>query len=327
MQAPKKDHPSEKAELHERNRHRERYDFEALIDALPALSKVVAPNPYGDLSINFADPAAVKLLNKALLKHFYGIAYWDIPAGYLCPPVPGRADYIHHIADLLAADNGGQTPVGKHIRCLDIGTGANCIYPIIGNREYGWSFVGSEADSTAIESARKIVASNPVLKQRVDVRFQRSKKDIFANILQPDEKIDITICNPPFHTSAAEAQALTQKKVANLTGKRDAKPVQNFGGTPAELWCDGGEEQFIRTMIKQSQKFATQACWFSSLVAKSANLPAIYDALARVQATEVRTIPMGQGNKISRVVAWSFLSAEERAIWAAKNWQSGIKQD
>ena len=43
------------------------------------------------------------MLNRAILMHHYGVKSWDIPAGYLCPPIPGRADYIHSVADLLAA--------------------------------------------------------------------------------------------------------------------------------------------------------------------------------------------------------------------------------
>lgn len=318
-----KDHPIEKAELHPRNRHRERYDFKALTETTPGLAKYVKINPYQDESIDFFDPEAVKMLNRALLRHHYGITYWDIPKGYLCPPIPGRADYLHHIADLLAESNGGEVPTGDHIRCLDIGTGANCVYPIIGSREYGWAFTGTDIDSAAIDSARKIVESNPMLKKLVTIKFQRSRKDTFANILLPEDRIAITVCNPPFHSSAAEAMGLSQKKVANLKqqgkpgGKPQpaAKPVQNFGGTNTELWCEGGEEQFIRGMVKQSQKFGGQVCWFSTLVAKSANLPGIYEALTRVEAAEVRTLPMGTGNKLTRVVAWTFMTAPEREAW------------
>jgi 23S rRNA (adenine1618-N6)-methyltransferase len=90
-----------KNELHPRNAHNERYDFDALINSCGELREFVAPNKYGDQSVNFSDPLAVKTLNKALLKHFYGIGYWDLPNSYLCPPIPGRADYIHYIADLL----------------------------------------------------------------------------------------------------------------------------------------------------------------------------------------------------------------------------------
>ena len=134
--------------LHPRNRHSGRYDFPKLIAACPELGEYVILNPYGKQSIDFANPDAVRVFNRALLRQFYGIQHWDIPAGYLCPPVPGRADYLHGLADLLAADNGGIIPRGAAVRVLDIGTGANCIYPLIGHREYGWYFTGSDIDAS-----------------------------------------------------------------------------------------------------------------------------------------------------------------------------------
>src|ERR1035437_1265681 len=103
----KKVHPAIKTQLHPRNRHRERYDFTLLCKSYPDLKRYVALNAYNDESIDFSNAEAVKALNKALLKHYYDISFWDIPAGYLCPPIPGRADYIHHIAELLATTNGG----------------------------------------------------------------------------------------------------------------------------------------------------------------------------------------------------------------------------
>ena len=123
----KKTFPQQKSGLHPRNRHRSRYDFPALIASCPALAPFVKPNAWGDVSVDFADPAAVKMLNRALLQHFYGIEHWDIPADYLCPPIPGRADYLHHLADLLATSNGGEIPRGKGVAILDVGVGANCI--------------------------------------------------------------------------------------------------------------------------------------------------------------------------------------------------------
>ena len=168
MLITKKEHPKEKSSLHPRNKHRERYDFKQLIDSCPELGQFVKLNNYKDESIDFFNPEAVKMLNKALLKHYYGIDNWDIPKNYLCPPIPGRADYIHHIADLLGSNNSefqrNKIPTGNKIKCLDIGVGANCVYPIIGNKEYGWSFVGTDIDPVSIESANKIIEMNPFLK-------------------------------------------------------------------------------------------------------------------------------------------------------------------
>jgi 23S rRNA (adenine1618-N6)-methyltransferase len=296
-----------KANLHPRNKHRNRYDFQQLIKTCPGLAPFVQINKYGDESINFFDPAAVKMLNKALLQHYYDINYWDIPAGYLCPPIPGRADYIHHIADLLGEKNKGKIPTGSQVKCLDIGVGANCVYPIIGRKEYGWSFVGSDIDPVAVASANKIIEANPILKDHVEIRLQNNVANIFNGIFQQGERFDLTICNPPFHGSAEEAQAGTMRKLKNLKGKKIGKPVLNFGGQNKELWCEGGELRFVQNMIKESQRFAEACSWFSTLISKEANLKGVYHSLEKAKAKEVRTIQMGHGNKKSRIVAWTFL--------------------
>ena len=318
----KKEHLSEKVQLHPRNQHRARYNFALLIASSPELAPFVKPNVHGDESIDFADPAAVKMLNKGLLKQYYDIENWDIPEGYLCPPIPGRADYIHHIAELLGAYNSGKIPRGQHIRCLDIGVGANCVYPIIGVKEYGWSFVGTEIDALALASANRIIAANPFLQEKVICRLQTKSTDLFKGIIQEGEYFDLSICNPPFHASAEAAEASTLRKLSNLQQKKVTGVTRNFGGQNLELWCEGGEEAFVREMVRQSRLFATSCFWFSSLISKQAHLKKTYEALSKADATEIKTIPMGQGNKTSRIVAWSFLDKEQQAAWRELRWKS-----
>lgn len=320
MLQQKKENTMEKVRLHPRNKHRERYNFTHLIDSCPELAQFVMLNIYNDESIDFFNPEAVKMLNKALLKHYYDIDNWDIPPNYLCPPIPGRADYIHFIADLLGSYNNGKIPTGNQIKCLDIGVGANCVYPIIGNKEYGWSFIGSDIDPVSIKSAKKIIELNPFLKGKIELRLQQNPKDIFFGIIQNNESYDLSICNPPFHASIAEAKSGTLRKLSNLNREKITKPILNFGGQNGELWCKGGEERFIRDMIRQSKLFSASCFWFSTVVSKQSHLKRIYDALKKAEAIEVRTIPMGQGNKSSRIVAWTFLTREQQDIWMNTRW-------
>jgi 23S rRNA (adenine1618-N6)-methyltransferase len=321
MPPKKREHPAEKSKLHPRNKNRERYDFEQLKMAFLSLTEFVSPNLYGDDSVDFANPEAVKTLNKAILKHHYGIDFWDIPEGYLCPPIPGRADYIHHISDFLARNNYGKIPTGSGIKCLDIGVGASCIYPLIGIVEYGWSFIGSDIDQPAVESSARIAASNPVLAGNVVCKLQTNPKDFFYGIIRKDELIDFSVCNPPFHASAKEAQLGTTRKLNNLNLNRSTDPVLNFGGQNHELWCDGGEEKFVGNMILQSKKFAKNCFFFSSLVSKESNLKSIYKFLERAEVSGFETIQMGQGNKTSRIVLWTFLTQEEQNIWKNSRWK------
>jgi 23S rRNA (adenine1618-N6)-methyltransferase len=224
------------------------------------------------------------------------------------------------MADLLCSKNFGKIPAGPKIRCLDTGVGANCVYPIIGNREYGWSFVGSDIDPVAIESANNIVASNPALKENVEIRLQHQPNDIFFGIIQKEELFDLAVCNPPFHSSLAEALSGTLRKVNNLGQEKIIAPVLNFGGQNNELWCKGGELRFIRDMARQGKFFAESCFWFSTSVSKQSHLKGIYEALASEHAVEVKTIPMGQGNKSGRIVAWTFLNRDQQENWRSTRW-------
>ncbi|MHC0445766.1 23S rRNA (adenine(1618)-N(6))-methyltransferase RlmF [Flavobacterium sp. 3-218] len=307
----------EKSNLHPRNLHRSRYDFELLISNCPELKEYVSINKYQIETIDFSDPKAVKVLNKALLKTYYNIGFWNIPLHYLCPPIPGRADYIHYIADLLAESNNGVIPNNSSVLGLDIGTGINMIYPILGNSIYNWSFVATDIDKKAIENCGKIIEANPHLIDSISLQQQTELRFIFKNIIIPEDRFSFTMCNPPFHASAEEAAKGSLRKIKNLNPK-DKKinaPVLNFGGQSNELWCNGGEIAFITQMIYESAHYKSQCLWFTTLVSKKENLPAIYKTLKKVNAVSVKTIEMAQGQKNSRIVAWSFLNEQESKSW------------
>lgn len=312
---------AEKTKLHTRNRHRQNYDFATLIKKLPELSQHVILNKYGNETVDFFNPNAVKALNKALLLEYYNLSFWDIPANYLCPPIPGRADYIHYAADILSESYNELIPKGNKIKCLDIGVGANCVYPIVGNNEYGWSFTGSDIDKTALESANKIIELNPHLSGEIELRIQNNSTDVFFGIIKKGERYDLTICNPPFHSSAREAQSGTLRKLSNLKHKKVTKANLSFGGQSNELWCKGGEEKFVQNMIRESRKFSESCLWFTTLISKHSNLKGVHEALEKAKALTIKTIPMGQGNKISRIVAWTFLSEDQHKKWTELNWK------
>lgn len=312
MNPTPKPHSPIKSILHPRNKHRERYDFASLIASCASLKPFVQENQFGDESIDFSNPLAVKTLNQALLKHFYGIEYWDIPADFLTPPIPGRADYVHYLADLVAQE---LPPKKNKIRCLDIGVGANCIYPIIGVREYNWQFVGAEIEPKALEAAQKIIDSNEALQGNIELRLQTNVKSIFKGIIAPQDRFDVTICNPPFHASKEAAETGTRRKIKNLTHEKNSKSILNFGGQSNELWCEGGEASFIHQMIQESVLFSNNCAWFSTLVSKKENLRGIVKSIQKLPITKHQIVEMQQGNKTSRFITWSFLSEKELKIW------------
>lgn len=309
-----------KKNLHPRNKHINGYDFASLIETNPKLKNHVFTNKYGNETIDFANPEAVKALNKTLLLHFYDVTFWDIPKTNLCPPIPGRADYVHYIADLLATSNNNKIPKGNHIKGLDIGIGANCIYPIIGNKEYQWKFIGTETDVPSLKACAKIIENNEQLNKDVSIRIQQNKRNILKNCILENERFDFTICNPPFHSSREEATKGSQRKLRNLGKVNEGKPILNFSGQNNELWTEGGELTFITNLIYESAHFKKQCMWFTSLVSKKENLKPFYNHLKKVGAVEVKTIDMEQGNKISRFIAWSFLTTQQQENWAVINW-------
>lgn len=286
--------------MHPRNRHTGRYDFDLLVKSSPELESVAYLNPSGEPTIDFTDPESVLVLNRALLRTYYGVSAWELPAGYLCPPIPGRADYIHHAADLLALRR------GDSVRILDVGVGANCVYPIIGRAEYGWRFTGCDTDPVALASATRIVESNPTLTDGVELRLQTSSSSILEGVINSGESYDLVMCNPPFHASLKDAQDAANAKWQKLG--RQPGVERNFGGAESELWTSGGEEAFVRRMIEESGDFRTQVSWFTVLVSKVSTLPVIEKALNKVGALKRQRIDMTQGQKKSRIAAWSFRS-------------------
>jgi len=319
--------PAAKPGLHPRNKSLAGYDFAALTAIAPGLAKYVVTTAGGTPSIDFANPAAVKALNRALLAQLYGVRGWDIPAGYLCPPIPGRADYIHYAADLLASCNKKVIPSGPNVRVLDIGVGANCVYPLIGHAEYGWRFLGVDIDQAALDNAQAILGKNPALTATVELRHQPVWDNIFVGLLRSGESFDLSLCNPPFHNSPDDVLAVSQRKWNNLgkpgARKGAAQPRLNFGGGGTELWCNGGERAFVKNMIEQSAGIPKRVLWFTSLVSKAENLEHIEAALKKAKVVESRIIPMAQGQKQSRFVAWTFCANGEREKWRRERWSAG----
>lgn len=310
----------EKTNLHARSLHRAGYDFMALANGSPELKPYVRPNKYNNWSVDFSNRYAVRAFSRALLSQYYGITYWEFPETYLCPPVPGRADYLHYLADLLEEANGGQLPDGKKIKTLDIGTGANCIYPLLGHAIYQWDFIAADIDPVSIAAARQIIAHNSSHTTAVECRLQPDPELIFSGIIQPGELYDLVMCNPPFHSSMEQARRGSVAKWKNLGIEKATDSALNFAGQQTELMCPGGEAAFIGRMIAESRLFSKSCYWFTSLVSKKSNLPALYEALESAGASTVKTVEMAQGTKFSRFLAWTFLDEINQMNWRQTRW-------
>jgi 23S rRNA (adenine1618-N6)-methyltransferase len=287
--------------MHSKNPHKAGYNFVALVATHPPLQEFLHTNSFGKETIDFANAEAVFHINKALLKKHHGIKDWNIPEGYLCPPIPSRADYLLYINDLLK-----KKMVEEPIQILDIGTGANCIYPLLAATMLEWNVVGCDVDTKAVKAARSNVLYTDGLSKKIEIRQQLDPANIFKGILLPNEFYHATVCNPPFYASEEEAAKSTLRKLKKLHPEKSVMELErNFKGRPNELWCNGGEALFIKRMVKESVAFQQQVNWFTTLVSKSETLPKLYKLLEKLNAT-FHTIEMQHGHKITRVVAWQF---------------------
>ncbi len=159
--------------MHNQNPFKNGYDLTILATINSTLKKAIFTNKYGNKTIDFSDASAVKALNQALLKSQYNLE-WDLPKENLCPPIPGRLEYLLHIADLIQK---------KNVELLDIGTGASLIYPVLGTAHFNWKCAGSEIERASIEHAKKIIKHNAKLSS-IDIRSQQNKHLILKGIVK-----------------------------------------------------------------------------------------------------------------------------------------------
>ncbi len=279
--------------LHPKNNFKNGYNFDELIVKNPALKEFVVKNEFGTVTIDFSNLEAVRELNKALICSLDKISNWNFPKENLCPPIPGRLDYIHYLADLLSLE--GATKI------LDIGTGATCIYPLLGVSAYDWSFVATDIDLDSLDTAQDIIDDNK-LTEKIELRQQLKEENILKGIVVDGDSFTAVMCNPPFYKSAEEAQGANGRKSKNLGNNA----VRNFAGNNNELWYIGGEKAFLHNYLYESSLYKTSSKWFTSLVSKKENVKSLEKSSKKLGATEFKVIPMHQGNKVTRIVAWKF---------------------
>ena len=73
-------------------------------------------------------------------------------------------------------------------------------------------------------------------------------------------------------------------------------------------------------MIRESARYGGNCFWFTTLVSKQSNIRAIQKILKKHETTAIKVIPMGTGNKSSRLIAWTFLTTQEQQEWRTSRW-------
>jgi len=291
-----------------------RYNLEQLSKTHPALSSYIIDGKSGT-TIDFGNADAVKALNTALLISDYGLTSYDLPDGYLVPGVTGRRKYIDQVATLLMSKDRKKHNLKKRV-IADIGVGANCIYPIIGHKAYGWKFVGVDNNQEAVNTALGIITAND-LSESIGLRFQSDENQIIEGWITEDDYFDSMVCNPPFYDSNLEADQHIQRKSSGL---KLSKVSRSFAGKPHELIAEGGELGFVSRYIEESKQFGAQVYSYTCLISSAVNLPTLENLLKELECTERRVLITSTSNKASRVLVWSFLTPKQREAWREYRW-------
>ncbi|KAF8410436.1 hypothetical protein HHK36_002965 [Tetracentron sinense] len=351
MASKKKKRRVERPSIHPRNRYSENPpDFRLLASLYPSFEPFVFYSRDGRPRIDWTDFNATRELTRVLLHHDHGLKWW-IPDGQLCPTVPNRSNYIHWIEDLLSSEIIGKTNnEGDKVRGFDIGTGANCIYPLLGASLLGWSFVGSDVTNVALEWAEINVNNNPHISKLIEIRKACDTGETVLREEISNRESDFRETKPGLgEIRDEEADSLPSNSVDVLSNVKKGyggqsiligvvkdgekfdfcmcnppffesmeeaglNPKTSCGGTFEEMVCPGGEEAFITRIIEDSVVLKQSFRWYTSMVGRKLNLKVLVAKLREVGVTIVKTTEFVQGQTCRWGLAWSFVPPARKII-------------
>ncbi|KAL5992528.1 hypothetical protein ACLOJK_013447 [Asimina triloba] len=253
-------------------------------------------------------------------------------------------NYIHWIEDLLSSDVVAKMDgYGGRVRGFDIGTGANCIYPLLGASVLGWSFVGSDVTEVAIEWAQKNVESNPHVAELIEIRkaggiLQRQNERVDPLVSRvaessleedlnkdrcPEEKMDaisdkkgsyneLPILFGVVRDDERFDFCMCNPPFFESIEEAGQNPKTSCGGTYEEMVCPGGEQAFISLIIDDSVMLKQSFRWFTSMVGRKASLKLLVSKLHEIGVTIVKTTEFVQGYTSRWGLAWSFMPSNKK---------------
>ncbi|RLN60723.1 hypothetical protein BBP00_00005833 [Phytophthora kernoviae] len=229
-------------------------------------------------------------------------------SGMSAGDLPNRLNYLHWIEDLLnqvdcdefmgrqeqheGGDQQHETIKGMAVSGIDVGTGANCIYPLLGAAMNRWHFIATEIDNESYTYAKENVDRNQ-LQGLIAVKRMHTNK-LLTEPLQgeaPEHKFHFVMCNPPFFDDMSEA---------------DTNPDASCMGSANEMVFPGGEIAFIGSMIDESMELQDRVLWFTSMIGRKSSLRKLLALLREKQVPNTRTTEFFQGRTKRWGIAWTF---------------------
>lgn len=292
--------------MHPRNPYKDKPpDFGALADKYADFRSHCYVGANGKMLLNFRDSDAVRSLARTLLHNDFGLDV-ELPAECLVPRVPQRLNYILWIDDLLTINH-----ITENITGIDIGTGASCIYALLGAKVFGWHFTATDTDSMAVEVASKNVQTNDLGDhiEIVQVEEDRMIKDVVRS--RSDKHFTFCMCNPPFFEQEESEQKfihLAGKAMTNFCSGDPQRPAPHSATVARsnELSVCGGEVAFVGRLIDDSIVLQKAVALYTSMVGKKSSLPELKKKLKRCPNVRYAVGTLNQGKTLRWVLAWTF---------------------
>lgn len=182
------------------------------------------------------------------------------------------------------------------------GTGASCIYPLLGCRLHeNWSFYCTELDEQSSSVARLNITQNG-LEERIKLFNVKSTNDELFMVVGA-ESFHFCMCNPPFYSSIADIQRRKELKQAVASTQLEY--------TPSESIYPGGEVAFVGQIISESLRLGKQITWYTSLLGLKESINVLERRLKDHQVPQVKILPSQVGTTKRWVLAWSFHKRQE----------------
>ena len=296
-------------------------------------------------TIDFSNPVACRELTKVLLLHDFHIS-WNIPDGVLVPTLTNRINYLEWLQDLFTLE--GPRDLSIKPTVLDVGCGANLIYPLLGSAILKWYFVGVDVSKTAIEWAEKNRIANPELAELIEIRQVPPTKqqiEFFSKNVKTVEGL-LARTEPPssaneFHDNFPVKRNQTDKEQGIISvalkpnesvtftmcnppffeslEEAGSNPATAYGGSHLEMAYPGGELEFVRNMVKDSKTIWNRVHWFTTMVGKKSTMKKIRSELYDLTGDTwkdiiVRSTEFVQGKTMRWGLAWSFTASKETAL-------------
>ena len=290
--------------MHPKNRYRyERPDFRRFVEICPEFRQYTTTSSTedGHVSVDFRNWDACRELVRLQFQEDFGIS-WTIPKPHLVPPIANRLNYLCFIHDLISLwSPEPKNRASYEYKVLDIGCGANLVYPLLGAVYFGWSFVGCDVNTDALRIAATNRDANPSISPCIILKKVASQpcqgnngtRGIIGSCLDDDDTFDACVCNPPFFSNFSDM---------------GQNPLTNYGGTSMEMVYPGGEESFVIEMIQDSAQHKHSIAWFSTMVGKKQTLKHAKKLLYSLGNTCIRTHELVQGTTHRWVISWSFVA-------------------